>query len=146
MSASEKLEAFGMVLLMKIREESAKNGLRIVSHVLMDNILPVIVNKKCNDTDCVAISGDRINVRFHDIMVSFIYPGAVPAINSEQMNLTVIEVLEQLYAMPVCLRTEVTINGGQKLWSELTGTDVIDCLFNMRVATQSFTKRVEAAQ
>lgn len=146
MSAAEKLEAFGMVLLMKIREESSKNGLRIVSHVLMDNILPVIVNKKCGDTECVAICGDRINVRFHDIMVGFVYPGAVPAINAEQMNLTVIEVLEQLYAMPICIRTEVTINGGQKLWSELTGTDVIDCLFNMRVATQSFTKRVEAAQ
>lgn len=137
------MEQFGMLLLTKIHEESARCGLRIISHVMTDNIFPVLLCYDVSDTEHVEIrQTGRIGLRFHDILVYLVYENPLPQIDQAQMKgLTVSDLIEKLPAMPVCIDTRMALKDGRQIWSNVTGTDVIDVLFNMRIATEMLKQR-----
>jgi len=137
------MEQFGMLLLTKIHEESARCGLRIISHVMADNILPVLLSYDVSDKEHVEIrQPQRIGLRFHDILVYLVYEKPLPQIDQTQMNgVSVADLIEKLPAMPVCIDTRMALKDGRQIWSNVTGTDVIDILFNMRIATEMLKQR-----
>jgi hypothetical protein len=136
----EVINTFGKALLEKIIEESNRVGLRIISHVVMGNVLPCILHTSAANTNCVGIFERHIAVKFCNIVVSFIFNDALPMIDQSTLGtMRVCDLLEKLPTMPNRIRSELE---GQQSWSELIGTDVIDILFNTRVAYESLCKKI----